>query len=700
MPRLRERVTLAVAGALVAAGLAGALMVDAVRWRAIVLGRVATGQITDLGLMETVRMLRARNVYYLRPLVGQSNPNAVITNPYTSAADAEAGAQSFRERCILCHESGGTKSDAPDLLKREFKYGGSDWALFRHITRGIPGTAMRAQGVSERQAWQLIAYLRGLVPAAGEPDVEGDSSAVPDVLGQLQSVDAARLVDVRKRPADWLSYSGAYDGWRYSPLARITPANVSQLRTRWVFQPPLGSAPLKASPVVVDGVMFVTTSEDRVFALDAATGNVLWSYVRELPEDLRLCCGRVNRGVAVHGMKVYLTTLDAHLIALHAKTGRLAWDVQLAPYADGYSGTGAPLAVGDTIVTGIAGGEFGARGFVDAYDAESGHRLWRFQAVPGPGEKGNETWEQGSWKTGGAPTWLTGTFDPESNLIYWGVGNPAPDFSGDRRKGDNLYSSSVVALDAATGRLQWHFQFTPHDEHDWDAVHVPILVDATLSGARRKLLVEANRNGFYYVLDRRTGKFLLARPYVRQNWALEIDSAGRPVLSPNASPSTAGTLTFPSVAGGTNWQSSTYSPQTGYLYVPTLDQAGVFFKGPVARREASGTFLGSAFQTLAEGGWSSVQAIQVTTGDVVWEHRFNRESHENAQRVCGLMATRGGVVFGCNGNSFIALDATGGSQLWSLNTGSAISAAPIAFEAGGAELVTVSAGGILVTFGL
>ena len=687
-------------GVLAALGALRALSVDGVRWRVSVLARVAAGKISDLSLRETARMLRPGQLYYLRPLETETSPFAVISNPYTASADAAAGAVSFRARCNVCHGAGGAK--APDLATNEFTHGGSDWALFRNITRGIPGTAMPPHALSEQQAWQLVAYVRSLAQGLSEQEQDGEVAFGSHLLDRFRSVDGSRLTDPQTAAGDWLTYSGAYGGWRYSPLADITPANVSRLRTRWVFQVPAGSSTstaFKTSPVIADGIMFITTGDNRVFALDAGTGAVLWTYTRALPGNLRLCCGQVNRGVALRGTRVFFATLDAHLVALEARTGKVAWDVEMAPHEQSYSGTGAPLVVGDHVISGIAGGEFGAPGFIDAYSAESGQRVWRFDTVPKPGQKGHETWGGESWKSGGAPTWLTGTFDPTLNLIYWGVGNPSPDFFGDGRPGDNLYSNSVVALDAATGRLRWHFQFTPHDQHDWDSVHVPILVDHTFQGTKRPLLVEANRNGFYYVLDRRTGEFLLARSFVRQNWATGIDSTGRPILSANASPSATGTLTFPSVAGGTNWQTSAYSPDTGYVYVPTVDQAGVFVKQPIAYRLGD-LFLGSAFQTLAPGGWSSLQAIQVATGEVVWEHRFDRENRTSVPRPCGVMATGGGVVFGCRDMTMLAFDGLTGRDLWSLNLGAMIGAAPVAFEANGEELITLAAGGILMTFGL
>ena len=324
------------------------------------------------------------------------------------------------------------------------------------------------------------------------------SLGTASIWGQVPS---ERLVKSSQEPQNWLSYSGNYAGWRYSALDQINPANVSRLRAEWVLQ--TGSlGKFETTPLVVDGVLYATGQDNRVFAVDARTGKAIWRYQRHLPGKLHPCCGTVNRGVAALGNKLFMATLDAHLLALDSKTGNVVWDVETADYSKGYSYTVAPLAVGDKIVIGVSGGEFGARGFVDAYYAETGKHAWRFYTIPGPGEPGNETWEGDSWKTGGGPAWLTGSYDPELNLIYWGIGNPGPDASGDVRKGDNLYSDCMVALDADTGKVKWHFQFTPHDVHDWDATEIPVLLDADWQGHPRMLLVLANRNGFFYVLDR------------------------------------------------------------------------------------------------------------------------------------------------------------------------------------------------------
>ena len=358
------------------------------------------------------------------------------------------------------------------------------------------------------------------------------------VLGLLLGVAAdsataqvpyRRLVEASREPGQWLSYSRTYDGQRHSPLDQITPANVRRLRPVWIFQ---AEAPgdLETSPLFVDGVLYVTepgSQVQAVKALDARTGRVLWKYERPLPKNL-LTIGfpRANRGAAILGDTLYVGTLDAHLVALDARSGALRFDVEVASNATGHCITGAPLAVDGMVVVGISGGEAGIRGFLDAYDAKTGARRWRLWTIPGPGEPGHETWGGDAWKTGGGPTWVTGSYDPQLRLLYWGTGNPGPDWNGDLRPGDNLYTNSLLAIDADTGQLRWHFQFTPHDTHDWDATHVPVLIDAVHGGRPRKLVAMANRNAFFYVLDRETGEFLQGTPYAKQTWAEGLDAEG------------------------------------------------------------------------------------------------------------------------------------------------------------------------------
>jgi len=512
------------------------------------------------------------------------------------------------------------------------------------------------------------------------------------VLAQIH-VPYQRIRDAHKEPGNWLTYSGNYTGQRYSLLDQIHTGNVGRLRVAWVHQADELDA-FETSPVVVDGVMFITEPPNLVKALSTRTGRTLWTYRKDIPKDLRLCCGKVNRGVAVLDDAVYYASLDAHLIALDARSGRLRWEVTMADYKTGHSSTGAPLAVKDKIITGMAGGEFGVRGFIDAYDAKTGKQAWRFWTIPAAGEPGNDTWQGNSWKTGSATTWVTGVYDPESNTLYWGTGNPGPDWNGDVRKGDNLYSDTLLALDPDTGQKKWHFQYTPHDEHDWDSTQTPILIDAVLQGQPRKIVALANRNGFYYALDRQTGRFVGGRPYIKQTWSSGLDEAGRPMRLPNTAPSVEGTLVWPSLGGGSNWYSSTYSPQTSLYYVNVKEKAGVYHKGE-AEYKAGAFFNGGGQQEYkGEEGYGAVRALEPGSGALRWEHRLHSPSH------AGLMSTAGGLVFGSNGSSFFAIDAKDGKPLWDFQAGGGIIANPITYMSEGKQYVVIAGGHALFVFGL
>ena len=508
-------------------------------------------------------------------------------------------------------------------------------------------------------------------------------------------VTSERLLKASEEPENWLMYSGQYNSQRHSRLTAIDKSNVDQLEVKWVKQLET-LADVETTPLVVDGVMYLTQSPSNVFALDASTGSQFWSYEHSLPEKLSLCCGRQNRGVAILGETLFLGTLDAKLIALDAKTGTVQWETQSADPNTGYSKTAAPLVIGDKVISGIAGGEYGIRGFLDAYDAETGELAWRFYTIPGEGEPHNDTWEDDSWKTGGAPTWITGAYDPELNLVYWGTGNPGPDWNGETREGDNLYSDSVVALDADTGELRWHFQFTPHDVHDWDATQIPILIDIEFDGRPRKLMLFPNRNGFFYVLDRVTGEFLRGTPFAKQTWAERIDENGRPIRIPGMFPSEEGVLVYPSVNGAANWWSNTYSPRTELLYVVTYDGADTFFIGEDEYVPGE-MFLGGAPERLVpqETYASMIRALEPRTGDTRWEFPLQPKTQS------GLLSTASDLVFGGSVDGyFYALDAVNGTELWRMNVGGNVKAAPISYMVGNVQYVTIAAGNSILTFGL
>jgi len=504
-----------------------------------------------------------------------------------------------------------------------------------------------------------------------------------------------RLVNAVDEPENWLMYSSTLDSQRHSGLNQVNTANVTELEFKWAYQiPEIDRA--ETTPLVVDGIMFITEAPSNIVAVDAVTGRQYWRYDHELPDDLRICCGRNNRGVAILGETLFMSTLDAHLVALDARTGNVRWDVEVADYAKGYSKTAAPLIVKDKVITGIAGGEFGIRGFIDAYDAQTGELAWRTYTIAGPGNPDVSSWSDDSWETGGGASWITGSYDVELNQIYWGTGNPGPDWNGDLRLGDNLYSDSALALNGDTGELEWYFQFTPHDVHDWDAIQVPILADIQYQGRERKVMMWANRNAFYYTIDRETGKFLLGNPYALQTWATGLDSDGRPIRVLGTTPTYEGVVVSPSIGGGTNWWSPSYSPQTGLFYVNAFDGEQKFFKRDEDYEEGQ-RFTGGGGQYIEpiDTYNSAIRAIDPSTGDIAWE--FPIQPRTGA----GILTTAGGLLFsGSVDGFFYALDASDGSELWHKSLGQRVHSAPMSFAVDGKQYVTVAAGNVVFTFGL
>lgn len=648
----------------------------------------AGGSLPDVGWMDLYEMLRpGRPHFYISRLPSNPNPYAVIQNSYAGASDVSAGAKIFRFHCMGCHGPEGTGGNGgPSLQQRQMVRGNSDWALFRTITDGIPGTAMPPNKLPWVDRWRLVAYVKSLM-------VRKEAPRKTSGIFQLEPVSYESILAAHQHQQDWLTYSGAYDGQRYSSLSQITPANVARLRLLWVRQFKTAGELLETSPLVVGGYMFVTLPPNRVEALNAKTGSVVWIYTRDLPERLSICCGYVNRGLAVLGDTLFLGTMDAHLMALDMKTGRVRWDVEIADYKEGFTITGAPLAIKNMVVTGVAGGEYGIRGFVDARDAKTGKEKWRFYTVPEPGKPGADTWEGDSWRTGGGPTWTTGSFDPQTNVIYWPTGNPSPDFNGKRRKGDNLYTDCVVALDADDGTLRWHFQFTPHDVWDWDGAEILVLFDKDVAGKRHRYLAQADRNGFYYLLDRETGRFLLAQPFAKQTWAKSIDSNGRPVVDPASYPTKQGNVVSPH-GGATNWMSPSYSPLTGLIYIPTSSRAGAFYEGNPEFRKGE-SFRAGSFQSFNVKRHAAVLALDALTGKKQWEY-----TREPSLDVGGLLSTGGGVLFGSMSGRLFALDARTGRELWRVKTSDGTRAAPVTFLYDGRQMVTLASGHDIFTFGL
>lgn len=543
----------------------------------------------------------------------------------------------------------------------------------------------------KRFAIMLLAISTSIPALAQEQEEPFQTVITPS----FSPVTWERLVNAADEPENWLMYSGTLDSQRYSALDEINRSNVAELEMKWSYQIPVIDR-AETVPLVVDGIMFITEAPSNLTAVDAQTGRVYWRYDHDLPEDLRICCGRNNRGVAILGETLFMSTLDAHLVAIDARTGNVLWDREVADYKAGYSKTAAPLIVKDKVVTGIAGGEFGIRGFIDAYDAVTGELAWRTYAIPGPGEAGNDSWSGDSWRTGGAATWITGSYDPELNLIYWGTGNPGPDWNGDVRLGDNLYSDSALALNGDTGELAWHFQFTPHDVHDYDAIQIPILGDIQYQGSTRKVMMWANRNAFFYTIDRETGKFLEGQPYASQTWAQGLDVNGRPIRVPGMEPTYEGILVSPPIVGGTNWYSPGYSQQTGLFYVTAFDGEQEFFKRDEDYEEGERfTGGGGRYNQPMDAFHSSIRAINPATAEIEWEFPIQPRSS------AGISTTAGGLVFtGSADGYFFALDAATGEELWHISLGARVHAAPMTFSVADKQYVTIASGNVVYTFGL
>jgi len=516
-----------------------------------------------------------------------------------------------------------------------------------------------------------------------------------------------RLLNAQQEPRNWLTYSGSNLSQRYSPLTEVTPGNVKDLELKWVFQA-ASFEKFEATPLVADGIMYTVQAPNDIVALDAATGRIFWTYNYTPSKAARLCCGRINRGLAILGDTLFMGTIDARLIAVDAKSGKPIWNIQVARPEEGYALTHAPLVVKDKILVGVAGGEYGIRGFIAAYNGKTGKEAWRFYTIPGKGEPGNETWAGDSWKTGGGSIWVTGSYDAELNLTYWGVGNPAPDWNGDSRAGDNLYSDCVVALDADTGKLKWHYQFTPHDEFDYDATQVPVLGDIQFQGRARKVIMLANRNGVYYVIDRITGKFLVGKPFTKVTWMSGFDKNGRPQMVAGAAPSREGTLIYPSNQGGTNWYSPAFSPKTGMFYIPAWDNTYSYFvKLPDEYKEGQrffGGFNRSSFglnrgaqinTRKPEEGHGAVIAVDAATGEKKWQLDFVDVTDS------GLLVTSTDLLFSGNREErFLAINARTGATLWKTSLGGAIANGPITYAVNGRQYVAVAAGNALYAFGL
>lgn len=520
-----------------------------------------------------------------------------------------------------------------------------------------------------------------------------------------------RILQAENEPESWLTYNGSYLSQRYSRLEQIDRANVDELELRWLLQNQTFGA-WQSNPIVADGVMYLTERPNSIMAVDPVTGRVFWKYVHTPADNALVCCGANNRGVAVLGDRVFMGTLDARLVAVDRINGELLWDVEVGDVNLAYSVTMAPLAVKDKIIVGVGGGEFGIRGYVAAYYAETGELAWKTYTIPAPGEPGHETWEGDDWQYGGAPVWITGSFDPEENLTYWGVGNPGPDWNAAQRPGDNLYSDSVIALDADTGELRWYFQFTPNDGYDYDAVQVPVLADMEWQGEQRKLMLWANRNGYFYVLDRSDGEYLLGNPFVRVNWSSGLDENGRPIPTPQPE----GMPTWPGNQGGTNWYPPSWSPRTELFYFSAWEDYATIYEPEESEYVPGRAFLGGGFDVLTpapgapgvgigrtnpinnwtdEVGHASLKAIDPRTGEEVWE--FEQFDVSDS----GMLTTATDLLFTGGREGYIhALDATSGELLWKKNLGGQIVMAPITYRVDGVQYLTFISGHVLASFAL
>ena len=538
-----------------------------------------------------------------------------------------------------------------------------------------------------RMAALIAVVFTGWAALAGDTTPASMSSAI--------DVHAEDLL-VEPPAANWISYHGDYSGRRFSGLSEINPGTLAGLRAEWVFHAS-NSSRLEVTPVVVNGMMFVTAANDAS-ALDARTGRVVWHHAWPVSEGLiDDASGHLNRGVAVWHNRVYMETDNAHLLCLDARSGNLIWDVAYANWNKNYGATSAPLVIKDKVVVGTSGGDDGVRGFLAAYDAMTGKLAWRFWTIPGPGEFGSSSWPGELYLHGGGTTWMPGTYDSQLNTLYWGTSNPAPDFEGGVRPGDDLYTDCVLALDPDTGKLKWYFQFTPHDLFDYDAVETPILIDAVFQGEQRKLLVQANRNGFIYVIDRTNGKFLSATRFVEKlNWAKEIDPQGRPVRT-GVEPTGVGTRICPGYSGATNWYAPSYSESTHSLYFMALEECETYFFKPQAFQEGHGYYSTGVKRIPDETSQKVLVAFNLDTNSIAWKYPQVGGGHSSG----GTMTTAGGLVFfGDDAGSLESVDARTGKPLWHFNTGQNMSASPMSYAIGDKQHVAIAAGSNIFSFRL
>lgn len=680
--------------------MAGALvvLVNAVpdlKWRTSVIGLKLSGRLPEVATTDLARWLMPKSPVYLALLAERPTAEAGIQNTWEDNPDyAKRGEKTFLRVCAQCHGGNGQGGSGPNLL--DFISRSPDWKFFSTVKWGRPGTGMAAQTVEEREIWEVHAFLRTKTRAWAKDAAAHLAANVPKV-----DVPFSKLLKAADHPEEWLMYSGDLLGQRHSRLSQINRSNVRDLKVAWATQLRPAVKPLAATPIVANGVMFVTEAPDGVVALDARDGRLLWRFTRPVdPSKLPVCCGAFNRGVAVLGSRVFVATLDSYLVALDTATGKKLWEVQVANEKEGYTMTTAPLVLDGMVVVGVAGGETGIRGFLAAYAADDGKRLWQFFTVPGPGEPGHETWEGDTWKAGGASTWSLGTYDPKLDILYWSTGNPWPPFDSSVRKGDNLYSNSIIALNPKTGKLLWHFQLTPADTHDWDATQQIILADITWKGENVPAVVMASRNAFYYALDRRNGKFLYGKPFVKQTWAKGLDEKGRPIRDPAADPSPQGTLVYPWLHGGTNWWPPSYDPKRRLHFVPTVDAATIYFRLDEKLVPGTMTMRGTTVLATNRPSVMAVKALDPNTGEAKWATRLDEGDFVQFARVTGLLSTDGDIVFAGLMDRLSILDADTGNVLWKFRPGALVNAGPATYSINGVQYFAVIAGNVLFAFSL
>lgn len=632
---------------------------------------------------------------------------------YAQSQGGEQGYRRFETTCALCHGSDGTGGEfGPNISVRLPKL--DDDQLTTVILGGLPKRGMPAfPNIEGEKLRELIGFLRSLKPRESADIKRTVTTNTGKVLegivlnestGDLELQTADKSIHLLRRAGesfhevtsetDWPTYNGDARGNRLANLTEIDKSNVSRLAPRWMFTMPDVSG-LETTPIVVDGIMYVT-SGNQCYALDAGNGRRLWHFER--PKRKGLMGGvDINRGAAIAGDGLFMVSDDAHLLRINRLTGTLEWDTEMADWHENYFATSAPLVAGNLVISGTAGGESGARGFLAAYDQSTGKEVWRFWTVPGPGEPGAETWKGVASKHGGAVAWFTGSYDPEFETLYWQTGNPGPDYNGEERLGDNLYSDCILALDPKTGKLKWHYQFTPHDLHDWDATEPVVVVDAEWQGAPRKLLFLANRNGFFYVFDRRDGQLLLTQPFVKKmNWAKEIGADGRPVMRTLEKVGN-GTKVCPSQDGATNWYSTSYLPSTGFYYLQTVEKCDIYSESPAEWRPGQDYLGGGQRPVPGEAPQKVLRAIDSNSGRIAWE----LPQTGRADSWGGTLVTGTGVLFfGEDSGKFEAVDAGTGKPLWSFDANQLWRASPMAYQFDGREYIAVASGQTIIAFGL